>query len=102
LRKPSSQDSGPDPFEVFQGDFETDGKQKKNDTYFGEEFHLADILNKPKSMRAEENPGNEEPYDGRDPELMENKDNGSGDSKDDDQCFQEFKSHGFSSKNIIT
>ena len=28
----------------------------------------------------------EEPYDGRDPELMENKDNGSGNTKDDDQC----------------
>jgi hypothetical protein len=102
LRKPSSQDSGTDPFEVFQGDFKTDGKQKKNDPYLGEEFHLADIVNKPKSMRTEENSGNEEPYDGRDSELMEDKNNGSRDSKDDDQCFQKFKSHGFSSETIIT
>jgi hypothetical protein len=95
LRKPSPQDSGADPFEIFQGDFETDGKEKENDPYLGEEFHLADILNKPKSMRAEEDSGNEETHDGRDPELLENKDNGSGDSEDDDQCLQKLKSHGF-------
>jgi len=38
-------------------------------------------------MRTEGHSGNKEPYDGRDPEFLKNKENASGNAKDDDQCF---------------
>jgi hypothetical protein len=102
LGKSSSQDSGADPFEIFERDLKPDSEEQKDDPYFCKEFHFPNFSDHSKSVGSQNNPGNEEPNDGGDSHFLKKKDNECGNPEDDDQCFQKFKFHALSLKAIIT